>query len=669
MSDRNLNFGISLTATGGAAAAAETEKVKASLAGIGTAAEQANRKVAQSAGQTAFAMRMLPAQMTDIAVGLSTGQSPFMVLMQQGGQLKDMFGGIGPAISAVGAYVADMVNPFTLAAAGASAFGYVLYESLRKPEEPVKDLKSAVGDLASAIGEVGKTSRDFSMDNLYKEFNKASAAAREGIVEHLRFQQVMIETQVSMAQKSLSKSLDGIGDYSFIDKMKGAFAEAGSDKFAREMGVSLDAARAMLPAIKGLRSGTEDAGLFMARFGTELAKSSNGSAQQLLADIRAVAANSKDAAAAQSRLSEALQKMKTAGGSGQIEIKSNAKAVHADLRALQDYQARIAADVGRLIEDSDIVRAADFAAKIDYLDKLFFESGLDAGTYASALDRLTKSKDDSAAATRRLADEERASQALIGMTAAGKVNALAEQQDRAAKLLTDGRISFEGYDQIINQLGGIRSAGQDTFSELTRAVDGWGKGAASAFVDFAFTGKNSFGDLVASMLREAAKMMVYESLFKPLFGMLGESFKSVMPAFGGGRASGGAVYPGSFYRVNEVAPELLSVGGMDYLMMGGASGHVTPLSSTGGVSGTVITNRAVATAGASGSGGQVVVNVIESPGNGGKTEQRQQGGVSFIDVFVEQVKRSIAGDISDGRGAVPAAMTSAYGLNRAPGAY
>ena len=29
------------------------------------------------------------------------GQSPFYVLLQQGGQLKDLFGGIGPAIKAV----------------------------------------------------------------------------------------------------------------------------------------------------------------------------------------------------------------------------------------------------------------------------------------------------------------------------------------------------------------------------------------------------------------------------------------------------------------------------------------------------------------------------------------------------------------------------------------
>ncbi len=72
-------------------------------------------KTSQSAAQTANAMRMIPAQMTDIVVGLSTGQSPFMVLMQQGGQLKDMFGGIGPAIKGVGTYVMGLVNPYSVA--------------------------------------------------------------------------------------------------------------------------------------------------------------------------------------------------------------------------------------------------------------------------------------------------------------------------------------------------------------------------------------------------------------------------------------------------------------------------------------------------------------------------------------------------------------------------
>ncbi|MEN7529342.1 phage tail tape measure protein [Cupriavidus sp. DL-D2] len=77
-----------------------------------------------SARQTAAAMRMVPAQMTDIVTQLAGGQSPLLILTQQGGQLKDMFGGIGPAARAVGSYVGGLVNPLTLTAAAAAALAY-----------------------------------------------------------------------------------------------------------------------------------------------------------------------------------------------------------------------------------------------------------------------------------------------------------------------------------------------------------------------------------------------------------------------------------------------------------------------------------------------------------------------------------------------------------------
>lgn len=97
-------------------------------------------KTGQSAAQTAFAMRMIPEQMTDIIVGLSTGQSPFMVLMQQGGQLKDMFGGIGPAIKGVGGYVLGLINPVTLAAAAVGVLGLAYYKGSQEQDEFYKSL-------------------------------------------------------------------------------------------------------------------------------------------------------------------------------------------------------------------------------------------------------------------------------------------------------------------------------------------------------------------------------------------------------------------------------------------------------------------------------------------------------------------------------------------------
>ncbi|MGO4304188.1 phage tail tape measure protein [Cupriavidus sp. RAF12] len=95
------------------------------------AATSGSRKIAEavngvgvSAKQTAAAMRSVPAQFTDIVTQLAGGQSPLLVLTQQGGQLKDMFGGVGPALRAVGTYVGGLVNPFTLGAAAVAALAY-----------------------------------------------------------------------------------------------------------------------------------------------------------------------------------------------------------------------------------------------------------------------------------------------------------------------------------------------------------------------------------------------------------------------------------------------------------------------------------------------------------------------------------------------------------------
>ncbi|OCZ64295.1 phage tail protein [Achromobacter xylosoxidans] len=92
-------------------------EAKAAIQATAPAVEQ----MGMSAKATAAAMRGLPAQFTDIIVSLQGGQRPMTVLMQQGGQLKDMFGGLGPAARAMGSYIAGLVNPFTLAA-GAVAF-------------------------------------------------------------------------------------------------------------------------------------------------------------------------------------------------------------------------------------------------------------------------------------------------------------------------------------------------------------------------------------------------------------------------------------------------------------------------------------------------------------------------------------------------------------------
>lgn len=175
-------------------------------------------KTGQSAAQTAFAMRMIPAQMTDIIVGLSTGQSPFMVLMQQGGQLKDMFGGIGPAIKGVGGYVLGLINPVTLAAAAVGVLGLAYYKGSQEQGEFYKSLTlngnlvgkttGQLADMAARVSVVANSTTGVTAATLNQIVSSGKVAAES--LERVTTAVVEISEATGIATEKL------VGDFNVI---------------------------------------------------------------------------------------------------------------------------------------------------------------------------------------------------------------------------------------------------------------------------------------------------------------------------------------------------------------------------------------------------------------------------------------------------------------------
>lgn len=115
---------------------AKIDQARTALGGADTALN----KTGMTAKATAAALRGVPAQFTDIFTSIVAGQPIMMVALQQGGQLKDMFGGIGPAVQALGGYVLGLVNPFTVAAAAVAVLGYAYYSGSEEAVEFQKAL-------------------------------------------------------------------------------------------------------------------------------------------------------------------------------------------------------------------------------------------------------------------------------------------------------------------------------------------------------------------------------------------------------------------------------------------------------------------------------------------------------------------------------------------------
>jgi phage-related minor tail protein len=157
--------------------AAKFEPALRRLREIEEQAERAQRaatgsldKMGISAAQTAAALRGVPAQFTDIVTSLQGGQQPLTVFLQQGGQLKDMFGGAGNAARALGGYVLGLVNPFTVAAAAggvlalaynqgskeADAYRLALVTTGNAAGATSAQLKSYAQEISGVVGTQGK---------------------------------------------------------------------------------------------------------------------------------------------------------------------------------------------------------------------------------------------------------------------------------------------------------------------------------------------------------------------------------------------------------------------------------------------------------------------------------------------------------------------------------
>lgn len=102
--------------------------------------EDAWKKGTVSAGQYKMAMRQLPMQFTDIATSIAGGMPLYMIAIQQGGQIKDSFGGIGNASKALLSLITPMTVGLVSAAAVVGGLALAYYKGAAENEEFNKQL-------------------------------------------------------------------------------------------------------------------------------------------------------------------------------------------------------------------------------------------------------------------------------------------------------------------------------------------------------------------------------------------------------------------------------------------------------------------------------------------------------------------------------------------------
>lgn len=250
-----------------------------------------------------------------------------------------------------------------------------------------------------------------------------------------------------------------------------------------------------------------------------------------------------------------------------------------------------------------------------------------------------------------------------------------EEKAQAIRELLDPTITLMNTQAEMNELV---AAGVLTEDEATAAINKMGDEAgktksaakdigltfASAFEDAALGGKK-FSQVLQSLAQDIEKLILRKTITQPILDGVGNWFdKQSLPPltgdgggigdwfsglFGGGRATGGGVSRGMFYEVNENSPELLNVGGKNYLMMGGNDGYVSPPAAK------------LSTPVSTGNGGNVTVNIIGAPAQPSVQKRSDGNGNVTIDVMFERIEGWLGNRIAKGEG-LAQPLQSRFGL-------
>ncbi|QXV81621.1 tail tape measure protein [Escherichia phage JohannLBurckhardt] len=120
-----------------------------------------------SAGQYNQAMRMLPAQITDVVTSLASGMPIWLVAIQQGGQIKDSFGGVGNTFKAL----LSFLNPVNVGLAALVVSMGALVKAGYDAYKSQRDLQEA---LVLTGGYAGTSGAQF--DKLAQDINNSTDA-------------------------------------------------------------------------------------------------------------------------------------------------------------------------------------------------------------------------------------------------------------------------------------------------------------------------------------------------------------------------------------------------------------------------------------------------------------------------------------------------------------
>lgn len=511
-------------------------------------------------------------------------------LNQGGDGLEEMAAkarSLGIIISEETAAAADQFNDrlADLRAQGQGFSNQVTSQLLPALNQTVEELAGLIrqGDLAANVVTLLSTAASFGVGVL-REYNNAVARVSIAFGVAASAGEGLIEVQKNIQSFGLAEGTVGGG----LSKISNGYKEASlslkqlTDQ--QERAAAIAANNANLPS----------------NFSTGSRGRGRASAEDI-AETKAATEASKERIATEQRLAKLLAGDGAGGSKKRSGGKSDAEKEADQLKAAYERQNESLDQQIALFGQTGEAAQLNYELQHGELSKLLPLEKESLLTKAQRLDQMKLEEELSTAADKRLKEENenisdgiKATNQLIDdmefeLSLIGKTNA--EREKAIALRSLDANATEAQREQVAGLVEELHRA-----EELQGFIDDFKTGLADAFVDFASgakSAKDAWEDFTQQLFKRAlqfvadqAIQMMFDSFSNMGSGSTnsggGGFWAGLLSLFGGGKAAGGNVLPGMFYRVNESGMEMATVDGRDYLLTGSKSGTVTPANRVGG---------------------------------------------------------------------------------------
>ncbi|WP_272582423.1 phage tail tape measure protein [Providencia sp. PROV257] len=164
--------------------------------------------VTLTSGQYRQAMRQLPMQMTDIVTSLASGMPPWLVAVQQGGQIKDSFGGFGNSLKAFTSLITPWKVAMFAGAGALTAFGVAAYQGSKELTEYNKQLILTGNYAAKTQGELNALAKSLSGEGITQYKMADTLAQVVGSGSFTGSQVDMVAGVAAKMEKATGQSID-----------------------------------------------------------------------------------------------------------------------------------------------------------------------------------------------------------------------------------------------------------------------------------------------------------------------------------------------------------------------------------------------------------------------------------------------------------------------------